>query len=325
MLYRGMILLLLSFAGLRGESAEKWAYCTEDLKAYKRVSIKQKLCPKRPGLQPQKAAPLDAELCSSVTREHTLDVPELDYVCQLPTAASTGEAVVPNTFRCLNADRRQCIVGQGGEEGPGAHNVPQDAWYSIAGTNLAFPTIRCQCGCFAGETLLLTPEGEQPIASLARRARSRPLQVLRAEAKSGGVFVASRLLDGAAFTVGPESAPLVRIAIEGGRQLLLTVQHPVLVLRQGHWSMQQAGTLRGSDMLLASRGQTLQIDEIDRKVSDHPQLVYNLDTGEAEPREHLILAEGIVVGDSYWQKRLSERQSRIEELLRARATSSRSR
>ena len=79
---------------------------------------------------------------------YTTRKPASDWLCSTPTAKETGDAVTPNTLRCLNGQRRECEIGAGGIAGRGSHNVPRNAWYWIPGSTLKFPDVRCQCGCF---------------------------------------------------------------------------------------------------------------------------------------------------------------------------------
>ncbi len=297
-------------------AAEEWAYCDGQGRAYLKLQTTRWQCPPQRTFGPhaQMRKPMDKELCTSIPAKIVQYRSNLDYICALPVAAETGEAVVPNTNRCLNADAKNCQVGEGGLEGPGVHNVPSQAWYSIAGARLEFPAIRCQCGCFAGETHLTTPTGTEAIQSLADKARTMAVQVM--QGLSSSAIVPSRPLRGDAFTVGGERKPLLQLSTDEGTQLTLTELHPILVDREERRTFIQARELVAGDRLVGEDGQSLTLMHMSRIAPVSPlPLVYNLDTRAATPAGHVISAAHIKVGDLYWQKRLSEQDARRENLF----------
>ncbi len=245
--------------------------------------------------------------------------PEADWVCRAPTADQSGEAIERNTLRCLLDQKENCQVGAGGDLGArGTHNVPLTAWYWIPGAKLEFPDVRCECGCFARGTRIFSSRGYQLIEDLAKQASREGGLSLAVMAARGEGFKESRKLFKRNFVVGPEKNALVSLLTEKSRSLTLTQEHPVLIERGGAQNMVRAVDLKIGDHLLGADGQPDELTElafVPPPPGEEEQLVYNVDTRGEHPFEHAIYANGIVVGDLYWQKRLSERQNRIRNLL----------
>jgi hypothetical protein len=237
-----------------------------------------------------------------------------DWVCQLPLGTETGEASVHNTQRCRVGQKSECKVGAGGADGVrGDHNVPGNAFYVIPGANTEFPLVRCQCGCFTGDVAILTTGGYQTIADLSQRASRSNVQV--ATVKDGGLAASGRLRN-PDFTVGPEEKPVLRITTETGLAITLTDGHPVVVERDGARAIVQAKQLRDGDLVVTSDDETTAVIGIDPvELPEGDNLVYNFDTKGATAEGHVIIANGLQVGDLHWQKRLSEEEARVEAIL----------
>lgn len=245
--------------------------------------------------------------------------PEADWVCRAPTADQSGEAIERNTLRCLLDQKENCQIGAGGSlEARGAHNVPLAAWYWIPGAKLEFPDVRCECGCLSGDTEVLSTAGYLRMEELAKRASQNGGLSLAVMAADGEGLQSSPRLFNRDFVVGPEQNPLVHLLTAKQRSLLLTGDHPVLIERNNIWSMIQARDLKAGDQLRAVDGQMdelLELKSVLPSAALGAPLVYNVDTRGMKPFEHIVVANGLHVGDLYWQKRLSERASRIQNLL----------
>ncbi|MDQ3233854.1 MAG: Hint domain-containing protein [Pseudobdellovibrionaceae bacterium] len=256
------------------------------------------------------------DFCESKIVTVAVNHPELDYICAYPTVAETGVDKDVNSARCINADKKFCQLGAGGEAGPGSHHIPQDGWYHRSGISDTFPDVRCQCGCFIGETMITHALGYERIDSLAERSKVRSIGVLQ-YSPTRGISV-SKPLSGRDFTVGPEDKEVVRIIGRSGDDLTVTSQHPIFVERKGSWIMIEAEDLKAGDILMKENGNIDAVLALESYLLDTARSnVYNLDTKAQDPEDHIISANGFRVGDIYWQKRLSEEASRVENLLEA--------
>jgi hypothetical protein len=311
-----LLLLLLMIVNMTAHAGPEWAYCDGSNRAYKTVKRVVRDCPspQRPGEPHVGPVVQDPERCPARTVTAIVNHPELDYICAYPTASESDDPELRNTTRCINADKKHCELGAGGVAGPGDHSIPKDAWYAQTGVTKNFPNIRCQCGCFVGETNIAGISDYERIDVLAERAKVMPVGI-RLFSQTRGQAV-SQPLRGADFTVGPEDKPVIRIATTSGASVTLTEFHPILVQRNNVWTMIQAKNLEIADVLMNEDGKIAVVESLDSyKLDSALNKVYNLDTRAADPEDHVISANGILVGDIYWQKRLSEESSRVENLL----------
>ncbi len=244
--------------------------------------------------------------------------PAADWVCQAPTADQTGEAVERNSLRCLLDQSANCQVGAGGLMAThGGHNVPREAWYWIPGVTNEFPDVRCECGCFTGDVEVLTDRGPMRMDRAAADATvlgGISMGILDAES---GVTKGSRRLTKRDFVVGPEEKPVVHLETTAGRSLTMTDSHPVLIARDGTWQMMRAENLQVGDVLVTGEMGEDSVRALSSyRLPEEQKLVYNFDTQGVNDYEHLIVANGLRVGDLHWQKRLAERDHRAANLLR---------
>lgn len=302
----------LIFASALQAAPLPWAFCDGNKRAYKVDQQTVVNCPKSPG-NPEVINP---DLCTSRQISVTVNHPELDYICALTTASDTDNPEQVNTNRCINADKKHCVLDAGGIAGPGEHSIPGDAWYEQTGATALFPKMRCQCGCFVGETYISGISGYERIDSLAERAKAMPVGIQLFPWSKGTAI--SQPLRGSDFTVGPEENPVVRISTRTGVEIVVTELHPILVVRNDEMEMVQAKDLVNGDVLMDENGKKDAVSILESyRLDPNSNKVYNIDTRSDDPEEHVISANKIRVGDLYWQKRLSEETSRIENLLSA--------
>ncbi|MDQ3233855.1 MAG: Hint domain-containing protein [Pseudobdellovibrionaceae bacterium] len=247
----------------------------------------------------------------------TLPKAESDWVCALPTGAETGIHVETSTARCLLDQRENCEFGAGGSGARGDHNVPRAAWYWLAGLTADQPDVRCECGCFTGDVKVLTHLGPMRLDEASTKASSLGGISMAVQRDERGGYKGSARLTNKNFVVGPEEKPIVHIATVSGQNLTMTDGHPVLVLRKGNWQMVRAEELVFGDTVMSAEGTEDKVSEItSHLLPESDRLVYNFDTQGKSDYEHIIFANGLRVGDLHWQKRLSEENSRSENLLK---------
>lgn len=174
----------------------------------------------------------------------------------------------------------------------------------------------CRCGCFERSTRVFV----QDAASTA--AQWVPVDTLPNQEFKLGIYT---LATGATLqnpsrtvhaildtTVGPEEKPLIYIRTEGGAVLGLTEQHAVL-LSTGH--MVRAVELTPDSLLVNMNGGLERIVELWRAPTPDPVFNMLTDAGLENKMGHLVFAEGIIVGDIYWQNIIDDelRQTEIRK------------
>ncbi len=147
---RSILLFFLLLQLSQELSAEElWVYCDPKQQAYINVQVQVADCPhrrRRPGMM--EAAP-DFEARAECPKRSIIRPArhaDKDYICSYPRVLESGADQSRNSVRCLNADKKHCMQGQGGVEGPGAQAIPGGAWYHLSGVSADYPDIRCQCG-----------------------------------------------------------------------------------------------------------------------------------------------------------------------------------
>lgn len=110
-----------------------------------------------------------------------------------------------------------------------------------------------------------------------------------------------------ATTAGGEDKPLVVLVTDDGRRLAVTEQHAILVATG---EMQKAVDLTTKDRLVDQTGQSVGILRIERVYTSRD--VHNFLTyAGLDPYGHLVVAEGLVVGDVMWQNTLAKQLGEI--------------
>jgi hypothetical protein len=245
--------------------------------------------------------------------------PAGDWVCTLPTADKTGDETTRNTARCLSGQQSECQLDAGGLSAqPGDHNVPRNAWYFMGGATNNFPEIRCECGCFSGEVKLLTHLGEIQIKQISKEASAIGGISLAVFDERLGRYKGSQRLFNRDFVVGPELKPILEISTEKGRKVALTTTHPVLVRDERLDNMVQARALEVGDKIVGFDNVEDVVTEIKTyQLPKENQNVYNVDTQGSSDYEHVIIANELKMGDLYWQKKLSEKSSRADNIFKS--------
>lgn len=156
----------------------------------------------------------------------------------------------------------------------------------------------CSCGCFdAGTLIAVEGPGWKPVEAIER---SDAIYKLQAESSlSRLVYHLTGLRD---VVSGAESTELFAIGAANGGELTLSQHHAVLL---GDGTMIAARDLRVGMQLVAQDGTKVSIVSIDRRPAKDGK-VYNVLTNGRSKAEHLILANGFIVGDLIWQNTLSD-------------------
>lgn len=168
----------------------------------------------------------------------------------------------------------------------------------------------CRCGCVAKDTQVYVEQDQAlqwvSIDSLpGREAETKMLALAKKATTKKWDYSTQELV---AMTIGPEREPLVWITTTSGAKIGLTETHGVL-LANGY--MAKAVELQRGDMVVNMHGEPEIVAEIERKETTED--VYNVltDAGTENKPGHIIFANGLAVGDLYWQNILEAEFRRI--------------
>ena len=219
---------------------------------------------------------------------------------------SGGTPVMADVARCNDqasancAPLRQAAVAQGciseaqANAMAAANQIPLCVGSTVMGT--------CKCGCFAPDTLLgVWSESLDEVSAQALYGKVQlpPLMSLTAEARLSRPEFEGRVI--ADKSHGQEERYLVRLEIANGRTLRVTEGHPIL-LSSGQ--MKSAREITQGDKLLDSSGRELSLSSVEREA--YKGDVYNFETAGKALNQHVLVAEGILVGDLAWQNAMHE-------------------
>ena len=235
----------------------------------------------------------------------------LDYICQMKSEADLG--LVAGT-RCAIPQKGECEIGAGGDPAePGDHNVKRNAWFRSYST-AAGQSVKCQCGCFHPSMRLMLGDGSyQRISDILETSKNSLVSFsVKSALDEKATFTDGLPINATHFTVGPEKKPLVRIVMSNGQTLLLTSKHPVVVLGyDSKRSMVKAEDLRSNDVLIDANGDEVYAVVVERVDSNNVEVI-NFEAPDKNPASHIVLAEGVQVGDNFWQQVLSDAETRLE-------------
>lgn len=154
----------------------------------------------------------------------------------------------------------------------------------------------CKCGCFEASTLISTvEEGDIAIKSLSTK---HSVAALNETASLSNISLTP--MNVSLVTKGKEATPLYVFSMSNGTVLKLTQHHGVL-LADGRMISAKEVTLK--DQMLTADGQTVNVVGIERAMTKDD--VYNFETSGFSKNHHIVVAEGILVGDVVWQNQFA--------------------
>ncbi|ASD66064.1 Hint domain-containing protein [Pseudoalteromonas piscicida] len=169
----------------------------------------------------------------------------------------------------------------------------------------------CRCGCFEIGTKISARENGSNINSqinienlFSNEQQFNVLAMADTATLSNVQFDLEQIAD---TTKGPEEKPLIVIKTASGIRLGLTEEHGVL-LASG--KMDVARNLHVGDQLVKEDGSIDIITSLEQGAEN--QDVYNLLTNSEDEQGHLVIANGLVMGDLYWQNILMSEMAKFE-------------
>jgi hypothetical protein len=156
------------------------------------------------------------------------------------------------------------------------------------------PDVRpCDRGCFSAETRIQMANGKPKLAREIRVGDRVWNPVRRRAAKVARVIV------------GPEQKPLVEVRT-AKETLIVTQMHPMHTAR----GLVAASDLRPTDRLRDARGRFVRIVSLAATSLRAHENVWNFRlAGGRAPRDHYLVANGVVTGDLYLQEVLNKRRA----------------
>ncbi len=163
----------------------------------------------------------------------------------------------------------------------------------------------CKCGCFEGETQIsVRLNGKELTIAAKDVTRQHQLKALSADATLSALH--QEFLPVQTLTAGPEKPELYQFALSNGRKLTVT-QHHGMVLSDGR--VVAAKDVTADQRFLSANGEVVDIDRIARLPASGE--VVNFETSGQDDLNHIIVAEGVLVGDLIWQNQRSADLGRI--------------
>ena len=159
-------------------------------------------------------------------------------------------------------------------------------------------TFSCKCGCFAPNTNILTSDGDVLVDEIVAAPDMYGIHAFGEDGSYKNEF--NDVVD---VTKGDNLEPMVSISA-GGHSVQITASHPVL-LADG--TVVKASDLSNDSILMLAGGDEVTIDTIDKNVAYYGR-VYNFSTGtkESDMADHIVSANGILMGDLYLQNALNK-------------------
>jgi intein/homing endonuclease len=175
--------------------------------------------------------------------------------------------------------------------------------------------MRCMCGCFTPDVVLDTTSGPKTILDLFESAKTDPFRLITQSEMFSAEYSVSPWLTRSAFTVGPEEKPVFKFTTDNGESITVTEKHPMVLNVDGEYELRLAREVREGDLFLAKDGTNRVVVSIESyMLPKDNNLVYNVNTKGERVLDHVITANGILVGDLYLQNFLNERAQKVENI-----------
>jgi hypothetical protein len=165
----------------------------------------------------------------------------------------------------------------------------------------------CPAGCFAADTNVLTGLTLNGKASYAAAASVRPQSTLMSmtdDATLGDVVLGAQTVKRTVF--GPEDQPLFVFTLANGSTLRVTEHHP-MVLDSG--KIVEAAQVASGMSFVGLDGQSVSVSTVTREKATAD--VFNFETAGEAQLNHIIVAEGVLVGDLKLQNALANEEGSI--------------
>ncbi|MBU97815.1 MAG: hypothetical protein CL429_01855 [Acidimicrobiaceae bacterium] len=167
-------------------------------------------------------------------------------------------------------------------------------------------TVRCRCGCFAEETIFETIDG--PLAAGDMPGLTSFPALFGSDSLEFGDYISLEAIN---IVSGPEKDPVYTFVTESGNKITVSDKHPVVISSSqgGFEKVITADQVKTGDFLVKSDGTPTSV--IALRTSQYHGKVINFDMRGTKPEHHIIVANGLKMGDNVWQQKLAKVESRM--------------
>lgn len=228
-----------------------------------------------------------------------------DLLCSLPIAGT--RCSVEQSARVqvqLTCAPQSCPPAIGG----GCQGTLGSGYWFVVATSLGAE--RCQCGCVAEETKFQTNEGEKTARDLLNLRDAATLTQVGVSSTLGfgddpdGLYGIHNLI------AGPENKPVFAFLTETGRELVVTEQHPLVVVdTAGVEKMKRADAVEIGEYFVTRDGTHEEIVGLELQSYDGQTVNFDVDTPS-----HVVYPNNFKAGDNAWQQYLMMTEKRILEV-----------
>ena len=181
-----------------------------------------------------------------------------------------------------------------------------DAKWFVLPDNNTNEMKRCACGCFGEETIFSSMNGNVTGAQLLEKKEGNILETLDYLDGSSWGFNRIKQIIG-----GKEEDLSYRLVTESGRLIELTNKHPVLIADEDGTTkkMITADQVKTGDLLLSDIDETDPVIRVEQ--IQYNKRMMNFVVESDNPINHIVIANGLRMGDNAWQNRLAATEARI--------------
>ncbi len=225
-----------------------------------------------------------------------------ESLCKLPEHEGT---------RCVTAEffRMYCAPGTDGCSNVGGcvGFTPTGHWYALLDSN-ARPMQKCRCGCFAEATEFASSGGmTSGTRLLGQKDRISEVQLSTLDGLEGGFT--DRGIN--SLTYGPETEKSWVFKMQSGKSITVSKAHPMVIgdLSGKLVALKPAEHVVVGDLFLGDNMEPDAVMEVSRTKYEGRMMNFNVASDNAA--NHIVVANGVLTGDSGWQEQLNNTASRI--------------
>lgn len=215
-------------------------------------------------------------------------------------------------IRCVTAEffRMYCAPGTdgcGSVPGGCIGFTPNGHWYALVDNDGA-PKKKCRCGCFSEATEFASSGGPMSGTSLlAQKSRISEVQLSTLDGLSGGF--SDRSIN--SLTYGPDTEKSWVFLMESGKSLTVSKAHPMVIgdLTGKLVALKPAEHVVVGDLFLDSNMEPDAVLAVSQTKYEGRMMNFNVASDNVA--NHIVVANGILTGDSGWQEQLNNTATRI--------------
>lgn len=244
----------------------------------------------------------------------------------LPTGVALGVTCTPGDWdaalcelktlegtRCVSAEffRMYCAPGTDGCAAVGGcvGFTPTGHWYALLDST-GRPTRKCQCGCFAEATefdSVVGPINGSSILASYKAGTMGEMSLTTLGGLDGGLTENSLN----SVTYGPETEPSWVFLTQSGKSITVSKAHPMVIGDSSGKvvALKPAEKVEVGDLFLGPDMVPDSVLSVSR--TNYQGRLMNFNVASANVVHHIVVANGVLTGDSGWQEQLNNTASRV--------------